>query len=54
MAEEMITVPAKRPETCCLSRGNKYACNRREGHTGRHYFVWYGLGGRVRGVWGER
>ena len=49
----MITVPAKRPATMCPCKGSKYTCNRPHGHGGRHAFIWYGLGGRVRAVWGD-
>lgn len=47
----MITIPAKKPATMCPHKGAKYTCNRRKDHTGRHAFIWYGLGGIVRDVW---
>lgn len=51
----MITVPAKRPPIVCANRDHaRYFCNRRNGHTGRHAFIWYGLSGRVRDVWGGK
>lgn len=34
--------------------GPYYLCNRPQGHTGRHSFAWYHLGGLVRAVWGDR
>lgn len=49
----MITIPAKRPQRMCECRSKNYPCNRRQGHGGRHAFIWYGLGGRVRAVWGD-
>ena len=46
-----LTSPGRAPERICGDRGPEYACNRPAGHTGRHSFRWYHLGGVVRAVW---
>jgi hypothetical protein len=56
----MIKIPGKRPATSCAAtqptknaHGWNYPCTRRSGHTGRHAFIHWGLGGIVRAVWGH-
>lgn len=54
----MIKIPGKRPATSCAhqqpttnAHGWNYPCTRRSGHTGRHAFIHWGLGGIVSSVW---
>ena len=49
-----LTVPGKRPAATCCHLGETYTCNRRDGHLGRHAFIWWEIRGVVRAVWGEK
>lgn len=56
----MIHIPGKRPQRICAHRepkrnvhGWNYPCTRPAGHTRRHAFIHWGLGGVLRSVWGE-
>ena len=53
----ILTIPLVTIERTCGALGDRFSCNRPEGHTGRHSYVWRNAGclsGRVRAVWGER
>lgn len=56
----MIRVPGKWPARVCgdvstqrNSAGHNFTRNRAHGHTGRHHWAWYDLGGLVRAVWAQ-
>jgi hypothetical protein len=54
-SQPYLTIPLVTVATKCGDLGPRYSCNRPEGHTGRHSYVWRNAGelsGRVRAVWG--
>ena len=49
-----LVVPVARVNRFCHHLGRTYSCNRPQGHTGRHSYVWRCAGpmsGNVRAVW---